>query len=561
MQYRSPLVLGALLGLMFTLTLNAGSLARLLDHRLTVTDLGVEIGSADEVYYFALLRDVRDGHLSLGNASLYEHRNASSVAGYALLPQGVLARLTNFDLTRIVLFGDVFFPFAICALAFLLLRRFLTSDVLSALFTLGFMMWWGGGWLRSMNPQVTMTLFLLSLLVFVSDPNGTNIYPRGAMLFLLLLVQPIYAAYMLTVEGLDSLMLWMRSRSLRDVIRQRWPLAAYVVAAGLLQMGLQRGADAMTLLETYQRRGLIPSHLPTAPLTQLLLLALLGCTVWLLRCKRAADASARLLPILLIAGVIVLNQSLLHGRDAVFGLYYRYPLSFVLMLTMVWILDHVLPRRMLALLAVIAVVGISVQMFSVLSLMTLRSRLRGDAFLDSDVPAVMQVLSEYPQPQIVLAPLEISNLVPVLTQHYALFTQYAHFEYASDRELAERYLLLQSFFPLLPEHTVEGHPLVFGIYAGNVYARTKILCRLHLTQSGCEQQLSDFIPDQSVRRFVEAGAIDPLPLLAKYGVTVVVTDHPLPPFMVSRCTQSALVGHTTIFDCRFTTETLSGTGS
>ena len=170
----------------------------------------------------------------------------------------------------------------------------------------------------------------------------------------------------------------------------------------------------------------------------------------------------------------------------------------------------------------------------------------------------MQELRAHAKTEIVLAPLEISNLVPVFTEHYALFTQYARFEYAPDQELAERYLLLQSFFPLPSEQILEGDPLVFGIFAGNVYARTKILCRWKLTQTGCDKKLPDFIADQSVRTFMDAGVIDQFALLRKFGVTTVVTNKVLPNILEQYCKEPVQAGRYRIFSCRFISESVTG---
>lgn len=559
MKRPSPLGLGILLGIAFTLVMNTANIRAWTEQRLTIADLGAEIGSADEIYYFALMQDVRDGHLNLGNASLFEYQNAPAVAGFALLPQGLLAAYTRLELATVVLLGDILFPLITTALAFLIFRRFFGSDVLSALFALAYMCYWGGGWQRSMHPQVTMVAFFLSLFAFVSDPDGTKMYPRGAALFLLLVVQPIHAAYMLTAEGIDALLHWKASKNLLSVLRKRWPLAVYVLAALLLQFGLQYGADATVLAETYRRRGLILSHLPTAPLTQIVILVLLGFSVWLMRTKRTSDSASRLVPILLVSGLVVLNQSIVHGRDAVFGLYYRYPLSFVLWLSAGWVVLRLLPRRLVTVLAVLACTLSGLHMLQEMIQITQpRNLARSIEFRDSDLRGVMQELAKRPRTEVVLGPIDVSNLVPALTQHYSLFTQYAHFEFAPDKELAERYLLLKSLFPLPPEHTVEGDPLVFGIFAGNAYARNKTMCRLRLTTVDCDKKLPDFIADQSVRTLIESGSIDELALLKRFGVTTVVTERALPMFMQTHCKDPVRVGRYTIFSCRFTDERVIG---
>lgn len=554
----SPVIIGTLLGLVFTLVLNAASLRAWSMQRLTVADLGADSGSADEVYYFALIRDVRDGHMNLGNASLLEYQDAPAVAGFALLPQGLVARFTTLDLATVILLGDLLFPLLICCLAFLLFRKCVGSSLSAGLLALSFMAWWGTGWLRSMHPQVTMTVFLLALLMFVSDREGRKMYQRGISLFFLFLVQPILAAYMLTVEGIDALLQWKHSKSFATVLQKRWPLAVYVCSAALLHVGLQRGADAEVLAQTYQRRGLILSHLPAAPQTQLILFVFLGISLWIIRSKRLTDFVSKLMPVLLVAGLIVLNQSLIHGRDAVFGLYYRLPLLLVVWLAPAWAASHILSRRLASMFAVLVLVLSGQRMWQNMRITVPQNIVRSEMLRNSDVQMVMQELVKYPKTQVVLAPIEISNLVPVMTQHYALFTQYAHFEYAPDLELAERYLLLRSFFPLPAEQTVEGDPLVFGIFAGNAYARTKILCSVHLISVGCDKKLSDFIPDQTIRQFVDAGVIDQLALLRKFDVTTVVTDKALPNIMRRFCEDPVRAGRYSIFSCRFTHETVTG---
>jgi hypothetical protein len=328
-----------------------------------------------------------------------------------------------------------------------------------------------------MNPQVTMTVFLLSLLAFVSDSDGQRFHERGIALFMLLLVHPIFAAYILTVEGLDALLDWKRSQSFISVVRRRWPLSAYLIAFGLLHIGLQRNADPAILAETLQRRGLILSHLPTAPGMQIILMMLLGGWYWLRRTGRAGQSL--IIPIALIAGFVVLNQSLVHGKDAVFGLYYRYPLSFVLWLTLGWMAVTLMPRRFIPVLVMLLLAMTGLHMLRDMTLTTEpRNRLRSTELRNSGLLSVMEELAKRPRTEIVMGPIDVENLVPVMTSHYALFTQYAHFEYAPDRDLADRYVLQRSLFPLPTTHTVEGHPLVFGIFAGNTYARAKAACKL-----------------------------------------------------------------------------------
>lgn len=543
-------LIGLGVSMLFSLVLNAGSLVALSRGTLTVAGLGAGIGSADEVYYFALMRDIADGNSRMGNVSFQEYQDAPSLAGYALLPQGLLARLTGWRIEVIVLLGDVLFPALLTFVCFLLARIFIGGYLIPLLFAVAYMAWWGPGWLRSMNPQITMLLFMLSILAFFRDPDVKRPWVRGLLLGLFFLTQPIYGVLMLAAEGTDALLAWHRERSFMSVVRRRTSILLCLLVALLLQFWLQSGADASILLDTYRRRGLIDSHLPTAPGLQVLLLGALA--LLLLRSKCRPPPFVRGLAIILFCSIVVLNQSLFHGKDAVFALYYRLPLVLVLWLTVLSLASSVLSRRILAQLGIVVALVMLAQMLHLMLTVSIpKSFVESRHFLGSDVSEILSKLGEGGASKVVLAPIELSNLVPVLTPHHTLFTQYAHYEYSSDRELAERYLLLTSIFPLESQYTVEGEPLVFGIYAGNMYARAKILCRWGLRQDGCSGTLSDFISRQDVRRFVEEGKIDQKALLEKYGVTTIVSERPLPQEIDQLCTQSASAGRFSIYDCVF----------
>lgn len=529
---------GLLLGAAFSLVLNIGAIAAVFSGTLSLSHLGGMPGSPDELYYFAQIRDTADGHWNLGNASLKEFADAPSVAGYAVLPQGALMAVTGWSIETVVLLGDLFFCALLTLFAFLIFRRVLGSDLLAGLASFAFMTWWSTVWLRTMNPQVTFIAFLLHLFVFVSDRDGKRLWLRSALLGLLYLMQPIFAVYALVIEVLDACL----HRSWR-----RWQIPLVLGAVALGQWVLVHfGADPEILADTYRRRGLIPSHLPAAFSTQVwILLGITACFLCL-RWKKIRKEQGYLLLILLVGGLIVLNQSLLHGYDIVFGLYYRFPLAFVLWLSAVLMLRGFVPLRLFIAAAVLT--------FIVASGSMVRELARPAAHDRSDFSGLLHILNDG-KDRVILAPIEISNLIPVQTSHYALFTQYAHFEYAPDQDLAERYLLQQSFFPLPAEMTVDGDPLVFGIYAGNIAARANTACRLRnfllRTSAPCNRMISGSIYRQDVRSFIEAGKIDQRALLKKFAVETIVTDRPLPAFPPKTCWIDSNVGKHVIYNCLF----------
>lgn len=539
--------IGLLLGLGFTLVLNAGSIRAFVENRLTVADLGAELGSPDETYYFAVIQDVRDGHWSMGNSSLYEHRDAPTVAGYGLLPQGMIAAATDWSIASIVLLGDIVFPLLITCIVFLILRRFLLTDFLSAVVAIGYMSWWSTLWQRTMNPQVTMLLFALALLGIVSDQEGRKLWLRGMTAGVLFFVQPMYAAYILALEGVIALVELCKERSFKVITRRIW-MAVFVLAAALLQIWLQSGADAAALLDTYHRRGLIESHLPTGFSMQILIVVLLGF-LWTMR-KRLSEKKG-LIAILLVTGLIILNQSIVHGKDAVFGLYYRVPLSLVFWITGAWFIGQFFLYRYQKVLAIIVTFFTCISMLQLIHGVTLpRAEGRSEEFVRSGIPELLDAIQELPKDTVILAPIEISNLIPVLTTQYPFFTQYAHFEYGSDQEMAERYLIQNFVFPLPPEMTVEGDPVAFGIYAGNRAARVKTLCRIRSRFTDpCTQELALFLAHPELHTYIRVAKPDLPGTLKKYGTTTIVTDRSLPQSLENVCNISQKVGSYSILRC------------
>jgi uncharacterized membrane protein len=548
MRLRS-LTIGLLLGLGFTLVLNASSIRAFVDNRLTVADLGAEIGSADEAYYFAVIKDVQDGNWSMGNSSLYEYRTSPTVAGYGLLPQGILAAVTNWSIEVIVLLGDIVFPLLITCLVYLLAAQFLGDELVPALVSIAYMSWWSTLWQRTMNPQVTMLLFALALLGIVSDPLGKRLWLRGITAGALFLVQPMYAAYIFALEGVIAVYELWQQRSWKVVTRRIW-MAVFVCAALLFQLWLQSGADALALADTYKRRGLIESHLPTGVAMQILIAILLGC-VWLQR--RKAKEKTWLVSLMLVAGLVVLNQSIIHGRDAVFGLYYRVPLSLVFWLSTAWLIQTLVRKKLQFILALLIAAHTVSGMLELMMTITIpRSEGRSEEFVRSDIPMLLSAIDAMPEGTIVAAPIEVSNLVPVLTTKHALFTQYAHFEYGTDADMAERYLTLGMMFPYPPEMTVEGDPLAFGIYAGNRAARVKSLCRIRsFFKDPCTQELALFLGHPELHTYLRTAKLNIPGELKKYGVTALVTDHTIQSDVMKFCKQPKEFGLYKLYSCSF----------
>lgn len=546
-----PVLIATIFGIVFSLVLNAGTIRSLVHGTANLGTVGVNVGSADETYYFAAMRQASLGHG--GNVSLIEHRDDSSVGGYGAWVQGMLMRVFGLELLPVVIAGDFIFPALIAGLIFLIFFHFMETAGLALLAASAFMGWWDVGLLRSVSPQITMLPLLLSLLLFAKDRQYRYVWLRGALLFLTFLCQPLFGVYIVVVEVFDALLAW-RSATLRSVVWRRLPIALGAAFYGLVSLMASNGTDALALADTYRRRGLILSHLPAAP--KLLLSLLLLLPVHRLATISTKHVGARhSVTCMILAGIVVLSQAVLHGHDAIFGLYYRVPLMLVCAVALACILLGTGLRR-IAPWILGAYAGFYVlSLIATLFIIAPRAETEAMEFARSKIVPVMESYRADPRALVVLAPIDIENMVPLLTQHAAFFTQYARYDIASDQELAERYLLQQALFPLPQDMVLEGHPLVFGLYGGNMYARAKAACSfwegIGFHQDGCDKKLSDFIFHQDVRRFVDGKTVDVPALLKKYGVTTIITRGTLPLSLVRSCKKSSEVDAYVIYDCTF----------
>jgi hypothetical protein len=413
--------------------------------------------------------------------------------------------------------------------------------------------------LRTNSPQTTL-LFLEAYFAafFWQDRFGkkTALFLRGILIGLLLYVQVLFASYAIAIEVIDALRRFLkRTRSFAETARCSGLLLLPILCAAIFLLVLTRHDDPLAVADTLRRHGLIPTHLPAALLMQIkLIIALL--LVWVcMRIRPIKNPAFQLLLPLTVAGLLVLNQSLVHGKDLVFGLYYAQPLFIVLWFVFGACLVALLPqpRINLFILACFAAFQLTSGL-RIINAEAAKRAVRSDIFPASAEVAVMDALQKLPKEQVVLAPMDIANLVPVLTSHYVLFNQYAFYQRATDQELAERYLLARSLFTFAPEFTVEGDPLVFGLYAGNLSARERTFCKIksffgYKDRMQCDIQLQDYIYHQDLRQFVEKREIDQIEMIKKYGVTIIVSEKSLPQTIQRLCPRMETVQNYTIYRC------------
>lgn len=553
---RRTLVTCALASVAYALLINGGTIAALIEHRATPVHMGIDAVAADEAHYFALMESAAHGRWLMGSASLREWENSTGNVILGPMLQGAVLRWTGLPLSIVVWAGDLLFPsLAMFILCLMLLRFVKPAEAISIAVLL--MNTIGLGWLRSVNPQITIGLFALYLLTFLRKNETRNgLWLRGGVIAILCFVQIQMALYCMIAEVLLTLLCMIKDRTqskkaFLDACTVAVPVTISILAVWLLSQHVEPAA----LADSRRRLGLIGSHLPAAPSMQLILLiAGIGILIALRRTDKNRTELERI-GVLLLAGLAVLNQSMIHGIDAIFGIYYHASLMIVVVLAF-WITASMLVKQSILRAVLLVLIVYSVSMLgSQVRQKSDAQKTAATAFVESKVMDVLTELKTRKGRHVVLAPFEISNLVPLYTESTVEYNRYSRFGIATDIDLAKRFILYRSVFPHSdPFIDDPTHSLVLGQYAGNLAARKRSACEIFAWIRGekndCAVTIRSQIYHQELLPILDDKRMPDQPaLMREFGVDTLVTKDPLPKNLQPFCTLRATVGDWRISEC------------
>ncbi len=514
-----------LVGMAFTLLLNAARIPAALRGELTLATL--QNHGKDELYYFSHVRDAATGYPNLGHTAFKEHRHEASVTSYAPVPQGLLARVTGWPLPMVIFLGDVLFPLLAVAFLFLAVWWLLRSVPAAVAVSLASAAYLDIYWLRTANPQIPYVFVAAYLALYLADRPGRHARDllRGLLIVLLAYTQLLYASLFLIMEAVDLLRRWVINREQwRSVVRTAVITLGIACAGILSKIVLFGGPRDVAAIDTLHRLGVIPSRYPAAPGIQILLL-LLGAVLWFER-KRFPHMQQRLdlLLTIIVAALLGLNQSVLHGIDATFSSYYVNILFFIFWLGGAIALWTAAPRKV-SLMVLSAVSGyVLTSCAFALHADARRDALRQEAFDRSDASALIAWLRTQPADRVIAAPMDLSDLIPAYTDHYVLFNAYAYNQRATDAELTERFLLERSLFQFTSD---PSYNLVFGGYGGMLAARERTACKvfqpLGLPFGDCSATASSRVLHQELLKRLRDEKPNVPALMRTYGIDLLVT--------------------------------------
>jgi hypothetical protein len=409
------------------------------------------IAFSDDLFYFARIREVLDGHPLLGNPYLWEHKAKSPAP--AFLGEWLLAQPIRWLGSGVVSAGvlyDFFLPAIAALLAYAGLFRLTRERGLSLLGVA--VLFWGIFWYhfgRAVSPQLNvlpwLTMFLLlDTIMTSSGPPRRLLVGVAAFNFGLLFYLYFYHwTFYLTLCTLLALGLTWR--------RDYTPLSSIAAAAvGGLILALPhvwlmaRAAALPEYAETLKRLGLIESRFPSglaivAP--AILLLGLLAYALY--RGALRPDRRLLLLAGGLIAALGLANQHLITARNLEFSTHYLLPAVFWFVFSAAYLVAGWEGSARRAVRGAAFALGLLLVVFGFWRMAAAWPDLPppggppGDRYL----PVLDWLDANMPPESVIYAPPALSDLIPIYTSANVYFNQHTHLYFLSDAEVLDRFIV------------------------------------------------------------------------------------------------------------------------
>ena len=290
----------------------------IVDHEWHWNDVVIESG--DELYYLTRIDEVANGYPSIGNPVIAERR---SQKGNATLWENILALpmlLWGWRIKSVAIVADGLFPFLLAFMLWVGLRRsFVDQRWRLAIASLIFLGTNTAVWKRPISPQATTLLLVPYLCSYVSPDASSKKHAmiRASLIGLMFYSYPYHWYYTMIAEGIHWIHQLLKQglrNCMKGVQQALLPIALCTcIAIPWLWDTIHAAADPAHA-ETLQRLGVLARHLPTAPLLQAKVLALLtGLMV-----VRKEQRNHRLI-LLLSAAMITLWTPIITGKEVEFS--------------------------------------------------------------------------------------------------------------------------------------------------------------------------------------------------------------------------------------------------
>jgi|GEM_PF-5816591 len=477
--------------------------------------------SSDEEFYLTRVREVADGHPSIGHPYVYERRDQRYPLGNLFeVILGTAMRVLHLDIKTMSLAGDAFFPFVLVLILWNATKHVLPEKrwrlLLVGILFLGFEMTW---WKRPVSPQALTVLPLLWLWAAFSPRAGTFGLTalRGALIGLMLLSYPFHWTYCLVAEAFFLLMQLRNDPDWSLGVKRFLILVVPLVIIGSPWIiGTLNMSGNAAYAETLERLGLIDRRFPSGLPLQVLLVASMVMILLAAR-KTGRTHTAQVLMVLLVSGLVVLNQPLLTGKEAEFSSHYRQILFFPLWIAVLAAIRSLLNNK-ISLSWTITLLGLCVVGIHTIQATDAQWNIfeeRRTAFETREKRMrIMDELSKLPGQQHIVTDDDVAWDLTVYTPHYPYF-RYETYMYLMDNDtLWDRAAVQRSIYS---GAAIQPRALIGSSYQNRaLHAAT--ICRFQnifrRSKEPCTFPSESFLPERW-RFFVESQPLQPDIVLQK----------------------------------------------
>lgn len=426
--------------------------------------------TGDGAFYLARIQDVLDGHASLGNAYLWEHKEG--LPQQLFLAENILAHpLRLFHIS--VETGYIIYTGLLGALVFFLsyvtFRSVSKSQAVALLGTsVMFVGLFMSRMLRPVSPQFNILFFILELfLLWKAQASGRYQWfiLSGLNLGFLFYIYPYYWTAYLILIGLLIVYGFFRDRPF--LLRLLLVLGiAFLVALPYGYLTLQ-SSRLPVYAETLTRVGLIYSRFPSGITTFLWSFVPLLCYLAAIKKKIIPISSETWFWICaLITHPIAANQHIITGKNLEFSSHYNMGAIYFSLVALAYLIS----RSNWALTIRGAVYALASAMI-IIGFVGYVRQMKVPAF--NEYSSVISWLEKNTAPDsVVLAPEDLSQIIPAYTRNNVFFARNANLFFISDQEVIDRFLINNYFESITAEFVVDNVRSLYGVRYQDIYGHT-----------------------------------------------------------------------------------------
>ena len=442
-------------------------------------------GTADSLYYYARIHEVIDGHPLVGNPYVYEYRDTFAPAFFLPDVLSSVPMLVGVPFNIAVTMNVFIWSFIFLLLSFILFRLLRMPKGYSLLWSIFLYISAYSFMLRPVGMQLSYPVFLAFLIVFLRflyEP-----FRRSRVIWLSLIAALTFYIYTylsyIVILTFFFIFLWFlftrRLKELKSLVMASIFTAILLIPFGVFTLMQMKSSY---YLETFNRIGLVFTHIPSIEAFFygrwiILGLAALGL-IWINFAKQEEGSTERKI-FWLATGTSLLVGLFLNfftGVELTLAVHIgRFVVLWMVVIFGVGLYEWYVSRTsrdgrskqvayvIAAIFLVILAVGIMRNTSRRLGFFDFNGH-PGYSFTDTQSYASpLKWLEENVEEQsVVWANDSIAQYIPIMTQHYPLFSGGAVLHSISTEEVENRYLLSRSLSTL----TIEDLKRDFGIYSG-----------------------------------------------------------------------------------------------